>query len=134
MKYRFIDHTADIAFEIFGKDLSILLKNATSAFFEAFTYPEKLGDNRIEKVEVQADDADYLLLKWLNELLYLFDTEFFAAKSAEIEVDKSFSAKGILKGDTIKPELVKVEPKAITLHDFKVEKRNGWYAFVVIDI
>lgn len=135
MGYRFIDHTADIAFEVEGETLADLLKNAAFAFSEAFTYPEKLGKDRMEKIEVESDGADYLLLKWLNELLFLFDTEFFAAKEVNIEVDEvNFSAKGILEGDTINPELVKVEPKAITLHDFRVEKRNGWYAYVVIDI
>ncbi|HID43277.1 MAG TPA: archease [Archaeoglobaceae archaeon] len=135
MGYRFIDHTADIAFEVEGETLADLLKNSADAFNKAFTYPEELSKERVERIEMESDGADYLLLKWLNELLFLFDTEFFAAKEINVEVDEEkFSAKGILKGSTINPELVKVEPKAITLHDFKVEKRNGWYAFVVIDI
>jgi|Deesub1362A_J573_1020465.scaffolds.fasta_scaffold00875_16 SHS2 domain-containing protein len=135
MGYRFIDHTADIAFEVEGETLADLLRNSAMAFSEAFTYPEKLENRTVNEVEIQEEDADYLLLKWLNELLFLFDAEFFAAKEVEIDVDESnFYLKGVLKGDKISPELVKVEPKAITLHDFKVEKKDGWYAFVVIDI
>lgn len=135
MGYRFVEHTADIAFEVNGASLSDLLKNATFAFNEGFTYPRELGTSRQETIEIKTDGPDYLLYKWLNELLFLFDTHFFAAKEVSMEVDEEeFYAKGILEGDTINPELVKVEPKAITLHSFKVEKRNGWNAFVVVDI
>lgn len=135
MGYRFVEHTADIAFEVDGDSLSDLLRNATFAFNEGFTYPQELGTSREETIEIDTDGPDYLLHKWLNELLFLFDTHFFAAKEVDLEVDeKEFYAKGVLKGDTINPQLVKVEPKAITLHNFKVEKLDGWNAFVVIDI
>ncbi|RLI78560.1 archease [Archaeoglobales archaeon] len=137
MKYRFIDHTADIAFEVFGKNLNELFENATLAFYDAFVHTEKLGDETVE-VEVEAEDVDYLLFKWLGELLYLFDTEFFGGKTCEVEVltePPNKTAKGRIVGGRLTPEMIKVEPKAITLHNFKVEKKNGgWYAFVVIDI
>jgi SHS2 domain-containing protein len=137
MRYRFIDHTADIAFEAFGKNLEELIVNATLAFYEAFVYVEKLDVNRTLNVSVEADSADYLLYDWLNELLYAFDTEFFAGKELSVDVKENgnLKAEGVIKGGTLKPELVKVEPKAITLHNFVVEKKNGmWRAFVVVDI
>lgn len=136
MKYRFIDHTADIAFEVFGSSLAELIENATLAFYDAFTFLEQLENGREEELEVQSDSPDYLLFKWLNELLFLFDTKFFAAKEVHVEVDEEkLIAKGVMKGGTISPEIVKTEPKAITFHKFKVEKReDGWYAFVIVDI
>jgi SHS2 domain-containing protein len=137
MRYRFIDHTADIAFEAFGKNLEELIVNATLAFYEAFVYVEKLDVNRTLNVSVEADSADYLLYDWLNELLYAFDTEFFAGKELSVDVKENgnLKAEGVIKGGMLKPELVKVEPKAITLHNFVVEKKNGmWRAFVVVDI
>lgn len=135
MGYRFVEHTADIAFEVDGESLSDLLRDSMFAFNEAFTYTRELEITREETIEIDTDGPDYLLHKWLSELLFLFDTHFFAAKEVDLEVDEEkFQAKGMLKGDTINPQLVKVEPKAITLHNFKVEKMDGWYAFVVIDI
>ncbi len=137
MRYRFIDHTADVAFEVYGKDLEELIVNSTSAFYEAFVYLDKLKIDRELKITVEADSADYLLFRWLNELLFAFDTEFFAGKEFEVEVseDGNLKAEGTLRGGRLSPEIVKVEPKAITLHNFKVEKKNdGWLAFVVVDI
>jgi len=136
MKYRFIDHTADIAFEIFGRTLEELIEGATLAFCDAFVYSEKLENDLEKEIEVRGEAEDMLLYHWLNELLFLFDTEFFAAMRADVEVERgnTLKARGKLYGGRLKPEAVKVEPKAITLHNFKVEKNNEWYAFVVVDI
>jgi SHS2 domain-containing protein len=137
MKYRFIDHTADIAFEIYGDSLSELMKNAAYAFYDAFVDTSRIGESEMRKIEVEGNDVEILLYRWLNELLYLFDTEFFAAKtvSTVVRENETLTASGTLRGDKFTPELVKVEPKAITMHRFKVEKQeNGWRAFVVVDI
>ena len=134
MKYRFVDHTADIAFEIFGESLAELLENATYAFYEAFVELRNLSALEERRISVEADDFESLLYKWLNELLYLFDTQFFAAKHVKVLV-KGTKAEGTLSGGKYSPEDVKVEPKAITLHKFRVEKENKKFrAFVVIDI
>ena len=131
--YKFIDHTADVAFEAYGKDLAELLVNASYAFYEAFVDTDKLKVTEERVIEIEAEDVEMLLYKWLNELLYLLDTEFFAAKEVSAEVNEN-SARGTLKGGKITSIMVKVEPKAITLHKFKVERNDGWKAFVVIDI
>ena len=134
MKYKFIDHTADVAFEVYGKSLRELFENATMAFYDAFVNVERLEEDKHVEIEVEADGVDYLLFKWLNELLYLFDTEFFGGKRCSINVSEN-KAEGKIIGGKLTAEIIKVEPKAITLHNFKVEKRDGdWYAFVVIDI
>ncbi len=134
MKYRFIDHTADVAFEVFGKDVAELIENASYAFYDAFVDVSRI-DSSVEKVlEVEAESVDSLLYRWLNELLFLFDTEFFAAKHVEVSINQT-KCTGRLVGGRFTPELVKVEPKAITLHKFKVEKVDeGYRAFVVVDI
>ncbi|WP_290597812.1 MULTISPECIES: archease [unclassified Archaeoglobus] len=137
MKYRFIDHTADIAFEVYGSSLAELLKNAGLAFYDSFVDLSKIDGYKEVKIEVEGEDEEILLYRWLNELLYLFDTQFFAAKDVEVEVrgNDVKKAAGKLKGGKFTPENVKVEPKAITMHKFRVEKTpEGLKAFVVVDI
>ena len=137
MKYRFIDHTADIAFEVYGSNLTELIENAAYAFYDAFVDISKINDSHEKRIEVEGYDAEMLLYRWLNELLYLFDTEFFAAKSvkADVKENEEFFAYGTLKGGKFTSELVKVEPKAITMHKFKVERGDDtWKAFIVVDI
>ncbi len=133
MGYRFVEHTADIAFEVWGDSVSELLESASKAFYDAFIDTERLGDEDEKVVAVEAEDVDYLLYRWLNELLFLFETEFFAAKNVSVDANEN-SALGKLRGSRFTPDMVKVEPKAITMHKFKVEKTNGFRAFVVVDI
>ncbi len=137
MKYRFIDHTADIAFEVYGRSFEELLKNAASAFYDAFVDVSRVELERDVKIEVEGEDEEIVLYRWLNELLYLFDTEFFAAKNVDVRVERNgdIKAAGKLSGGRFSAECVKVEPKAITMHRFKVERvEDGWKAFVVVDI
>ncbi len=132
--YRFIDHTADIAFEVEAESLDGLIEEASKAFYEAFAYTDRLEVTEEVEVEVEADSEDYLLYRWLNELLYLFDTKHFAGKEIAVQVD-GLKARGVIRGGQLRDELVRCEPKAITLHKFTVERKDGgWRAFVVVDI
>ncbi len=137
MKFRFIDHTADVAFEVYGSSLKELIENATLAFYEAFVDLSRLKVDTEKSLEVEADSPDYLLFNWLNELLFMFETEFFAGKDVSVEVEENneLKARGKIRGGKITPEIVKTEPKAITFHKFRVERKDGkWVAFVIVDI
>ncbi|MBO8181995.1 MAG: archease [Archaeoglobus sp.] len=142
MDYRLLDHTADIAFEAFGASLDELFENAAKAFYDAFVMVENVRAEEERRIEVSEFEIDYLLYKWLNEILFLFDTEFFAAKNVSVSIKKEkkeYLLEANLLGGKIGPEMIKTEPKAITMHNFTVEKRKEgerefWYAHVVIDI
>ncbi len=147
MKYRFVEHTADIAVEVYGENFEELVKNATLAFRDAFVYQEKL-EGELEReieVEVEGDSEEevyeYALYDWLNELLYCFDAEHFAPRECDVKAEwiekdlpKKLRVAGRLKGGKLRSEAVKVEPKAVTLHNFRVERCDGLKAFVVFDI
>lgn len=135
--YRFIDHTADIAFEVEAESFEKLLEDATMAFYSAFTYLDEIDESKVVEIVVEEQNPDLLLFSWLNELLYIFDTDHFAGRRVEIHVTENniLKAEGKIRGGKISPEKVRLEPKAITLHNFKVEKTGkGWRAFVVVDI
>jgi SHS2 domain-containing protein len=137
--YRFIDHTADIAFEVEAESLGELIEGASKAFYEAFVFVDKLEVSEEVAIEVEADGEDYLLYRWLNELLYLFDTQHFAGKEISVNVEgeagEALKARGVVWGGKLRDDLVRCEPKAITLHKFTVERKDGgWRAFVVVDI
>ncbi|MCC6027013.1 MAG: archease [Archaeoglobales archaeon] len=134
MKYRFIDHTADIAFEVYGNSLEELLENSAYAFYEAFVKVDAIKEAETRTVEVEADEEDLLLYRWLNELLFLFETQFFAGKKVKVRI-KNMKAEGTIVGSKFGREAVKVEPKAITMHKFGIRRENGKLAaFIVVDI
>lgn len=134
MRYKFIDHTADIAFEAYGGNLEELFENSAYAFYEAFVDGEKVRSSEKRSVEVEADEEDLLLYRFLNELLFLFETQFFAGKKIKVKInEKKVIAE--IEGGKFGREAVKIEPKAITMHKFGIRKEgNKFVAFVVVDI
>jgi SHS2 domain-containing protein len=134
MQYRFIDHTADIAFEAYGKNLEELFENCAYAFYEAFVDTSKLKDGEKKVFEVEAEDEDLMLYRFLNELLFLFETQFFAGKKimVRIEGNRTFAE---IEGGRFDRDAVKVAPKAITMHKFGIRREGDRLAaFVVVDI
>ncbi|MCS7144346.1 MAG: archease [Archaeoglobaceae archaeon] len=134
MRYKFIDHTADIAFEAYGKNLEELMENSALAFYEAFVDKKKLKGSEKRTIEVEADEDDLLLYRWLNELLFLFETQFFAGKRVKVRIENR-KAIGEIEGGKFDRSAVRVEPKAITMHKFGIRKEGDkLIAFVVVDI
>jgi SHS2 domain-containing protein len=73
MKRRFeeIEHTADIAIRVWGRDLAELFANAAYGM-ACQTADVDTVERAIEHtIELQAYDAETLLVAWLGELLYL---------------------------------------------------------------
>lgn len=132
--YRFVEHTADIAFEVEAESVEELFVDAANAFYEAFCSRDLVKEEEEKSLELEEDDIEHLLYSWLNEILFLFDAEHFAAKEIDVSV-RNNTVKAKLIGGKITPEAVKLEPKAITMHKFRVERKGGkYYAFVIIDI
>ena len=132
--YRFVEHTADIAFEVEAESVEELFVDAANAFYEAFCNRGLVKEEEEKSLELEEDDIEHLLYSWLNEILFLFDAEHFAAKEIDVSV-KNNTLKAKLIGGKITPEAVKLEPKAITMHKFRVERKDGkYYAFVIVDI
>ncbi len=132
--YRFVEHTADIAFEVEAESVEELFVDAANAFYEAFCNRDLVKEEEEKSLELKEDDIEHLLYSWLNEILFLFDAEHFAAKEIDVSV-RNNTLKAKLIGGKITPEAVKLEPKAITMHKFRVERKDGkYYAFVIVDI
>ena len=73
MKYEFIDHTADIMFKAYGKDLEGSFSNAAIAMTKSFC-EEKVKGNLKKEISVEGNDLENLLYNFLEELLVLFDS------------------------------------------------------------
>lgn len=138
-RYTLIDHTADMAFEVEAKDWPSLLAAATLALSDLV---RPLGSFDIwtnRRVSVRGEDREEVLVAWLNEVLYLFESGGFLPALAEVEQADDRRASGVLRGGCTDPAL---EPpdrvvKAVTFHDLHVEEGgNGrpWRARIVVDL
>ena len=74
MRYRTFEHPSDIGIEAFGKDIKEVFENAAYGMFGLMFGDTPSGKKENMKFNVEGDDRQSLLVNWLNELLYLYDS------------------------------------------------------------
>ena len=74
--YEHFEHTADLGLRARADDLEILFADAARALFSAIVLElETIRPEQARQFVIAGEDRDYLLLDWLNELLYVFEVE-----------------------------------------------------------
>jgi protein archease len=138
--YTFLDHTGDIAVSVTGVGLPHLFADASAAFTDTITTLERVEPKRPEEVDLDAPELELLLVDFLSELLYRFDTRGWLTRHAEVELhekDGGWSLQGTLRGERLDParHVIKVLVKAVTYHGLRIQQAGGlWAATIVFDI
>ena len=131
------DHTADIGLLARGETLAELFENAARGLIDLSVDPAGLrGEIRMETA-VSAGDREALLVAWLNELLYLLDTQRFLPRQSRITHISDTHLAAALVGDTIDParHTVRRMIKAATYHALSLRQVEGvWEARVILDL
>ena len=136
-KYEQTDHTADIGLKIFGNSLLNLFANAAYALCDTLTDISKVRPVKKQTFCLQRDTTEELLVEWMGDLLYTFETEGLLFNRFNIiSIDKnslSAEAEGEFFNSAI--HTIKNGIKAVTYHKLKIEEKNGlWLAEVVLDV
>lgn len=127
--YRFVEHTAELELELEAGSAEGVLLEALRAFAELVG--GGTGDTAEFPVSLSADDLPSLLASWLDELLFLAETEQLVPESAEVDVDGTALA-GVVRGRRGEPRPL---VKAVTLHRLRFRPENGaWRGRVVLDV
>jgi SHS2 domain-containing protein len=82
--FEIVDHTADVGIIAYGADISQAFANAARALFSLITELDDVAEFLHRDIELTAPDEESLLVKWLNELIYLFDTENIVFKRFDV--------------------------------------------------
>ena len=136
MKYKFLPHTADIKFQAFGKNPEEVFSNSAYALFNSI-HEGKIRSKIKKEISVRGTDFENLLYNFLEEFLFLFDSEgFFLSKIKHIKIDpKKFILKCEIIGDFAGNYELSNDVKAVTYNDMFVRNTDGkWTAQVVIDV
>jgi SHS2 domain-containing protein len=132
--YRWIDHTSELELRVEAASDSAVLQDATSALAELLRGDEKAaeGEAVTREVTVDADDRAQLLAAWLDELVFLAETEAVIPESVSFETldERGLRAQVVgRRGEP--PHLV----KAVTYHRLTFDRTgSGWTATVVLDV
>jgi len=131
--FRELDHTADLAVEVWGKDFSELLVHAAEVVFALQGMPEPGGKRIRRRIQLTSPDREALLVDWLNELLYLSETngEMYASFRMTRVSDTSLEAAALgFKGRPAKRKI-----KAATFHGLQiVDSPDRCAARIVFDV
>ena len=143
MPYKFLEEigTADIAFEAVGRDLSELFRDAADATMNVMIDNlDAIEPRETRNIELSNEKIDMLLFDFLQELIYFKDAERLLLRTREVRIDER-DQKCFLKAEAAGEPLdaarhhQRADVKAVTLHDFSVEKEDGgWKARVLLDI
>jgi len=74
-RFEEIEHTADIAIHVWGHDLAELFANGAYGMACQMADPDVVLRTAERLIELEAYDAETLLVAWLGELLYLYERD-----------------------------------------------------------
>ena len=122
--FELIDHTADIGVVAYGTGLAQAFANAARALFSLIAEPDTVSERMSRDIELNAPDEESLLVAWLNELIFLFDTEHLLFKRFDITLpgDGCLRARGYGEKVDISRHSLKTGVKAATYHMLSVER------------
>jgi SHS2 domain-containing protein len=136
--YSEIEHTADVGVELTAPDLKSAFERIAASMFDMMCDLDGVGEKWRRDVRVEGRDGDLenLLVRWLSELLFLFATEHVLLSRFEI----THLGEGVIEATVVGERIdwtrhaVKVELKAPTYHDLRIEEEGaGWCVRVIFD-
>lgn len=135
--FEIMEHTADVGVRAHGASLPEVYANAARGLLSLLAAPEKVRPLREELVTVEGADAVDLMVTWLHEILFRFDTRRMAFAEVEVLELQPWRLTARLRGEPLDP--ARHEPgqeiKAVTWHGALVEERVGqWVAEILFDL
>lgn len=135
--FEYFDHAADLGIRVRAPTPERLFETAGRALVNWIGPAPRGGAEQIREIALSAEDLEELLVRWLQELLYLFQQHhgyFAGADRMEVAGSGLRAAVRLRLWDEAGHELYH-EVKAITYHKLRIVRdAGGWDATVIVDI
>lgn len=140
-RFEFVDDvTSDLSFEASGETLEELFGAAAEALLAAtLSDPAAVGDAVGRPLALEEPDLELLLLRFLNELVYLRDAQRLLLRAGPLRISPGPPARleGELRGEPLRAgrHVLEGEVKAATAYGLRVAREGGaWRARVTLDV
>jgi SHS2 domain-containing protein len=137
-RYEILDTTADIGIRAFGAGLPEVYVNVALGMLSLITNVDTVEERLERNISVTAPDRDSLLVEWINELIFLFDTEMILFSRFEIIKLSELSIETRCFGEKVDKSRhdLKRGIKSATYHKLKLKelKDRSFQAEVLLDI
>jgi len=137
LRFRTIEHTADIGIEVEADNLADLFAGAAEGMYSIIIAPGVVSPAVSRSITLEANDLEELMFEWLNELLYLLDAKELLLSMFEIARIERFHMEATVFGEKIDQGRHRLlgEIKAATYHQMTVERRDdSWFARIIFDV
>jgi len=134
-RFQLIEHTADTGLIAYGNNLAEAFANAAYGLFSIIAELKKVREVESLLMTVSAEDAESLLFKWLNDLIYIFDVEHYLFKRFDVSEFTENNLKATCWGERYDPSRhqLKLGVKSATYYMLKVDgERNR--VQVILDV
>jgi SHS2 domain-containing protein len=130
--YRWVEHTAELELRIEAETPKQVFEDAIAAFAELVDGDDGGGDPVTHQLWLTAADRPELLARWLEELVFLADTEQFVPRQvSSLEVGRQ-ELRARVEGIQGSPRPL---VKGVTYHGLELARREGaWRARLVLDV
>jgi SHS2 domain-containing protein len=139
--FRFVDAiTSDLAFIARGRSLEDVFGAAAEALVAATVENPAAIEARTERtLRLTDSDLDLLLMRFLNELIFLRDAEGLVLRPRAVRFERNGAPRleAELVGECLDPTRHQLadDVKAATAHDlWVVQTDEGWEASVTLDV
>jgi SHS2 domain-containing protein len=132
--------TSDLSFVALGPTVEAVFVAAGEAFLAATVEePQTVERRERRSVVLEEPDLELLLVRFLNELVYLRDAEELLLHPQHVEIvsDGSVELRAELAGERIdrRRHALASDVKAATVHELRVAKTSdGWTATATLDV
>ncbi len=128
-----IEHTADIAIRVRGRDLGELFANAAYGMACQLAEPGAVGRSNVQRLELNAYDAETLLVSWLEELLYLGERDECVFFDFDMQQVTRTRLRATARGGPV--EEFGAHIKAVTFNELEVVRSStGFETGIVFDV
>jgi SHS2 domain-containing protein len=139
MSYKFLEHTADVKFVAEGSSLEDAFVASALALKDAICGDITILEQETKQFSIQGDNLENLLYKFLEEFVFLLDSEdFLLSKLTEIKIDEGkISLQATISGDKAENYKFTNDVKAVTYNEMFVkfnEEKKLWQTQVVLDV
>lgn len=137
-RFELLEHTADLGIQVYAGSLDRLFIIAAKAMFKLICPKAKIITRNRHPVQISGEDRQELLVNWLSELNYLFQTRQFLVGHIDTLNLADHSLNAIVSGERFDPQhhLIHTDIKAVTYHKiYLAEQQPGeWIARIYFDV
>lgn len=127
--------SADLTVEAHGSTLNEVFGNAAIAMFNAMTPIEYVETQELRIVQAIGDDLGSLLYNFLDELLFVHETELVVFSSIVVSIDEdNLRLTAECLGEHFNPKRHEsgIVVKAVTFHQMEIERKKCGYILRVV--